>query len=491
MKFHDFSPFYRSGEGIRSKVSGDRLIDNPAVADAQGGSDASFSFDGTDDVINMGDVTELDGATSFTAGAWFKTSSTAANLIIVSTMMSNTGFELRVNQSSNIGKLMFTLYNGTSVGTVYNQTIVNDGQWHHAMGVWDNTTLTTYIDGVAGATGSLSGGSIQNNADKLGIGREISSTDTYWGAYDGQISQVRLHNRALSAAEVRASYNGQAVPYEYVGGSQDEQTSGTLTIGKSYRLKDWITSDDFTNVGAASNADGVEFTATGTTPTTWSNSSKVVQIGCVAEYLPSGINSTQWVDTSGNNLHGTTSTATAVNHTTGTLTLESGANLKMQDGGGIDFTNFTGATLLSLGGGTPTTNLLDDYEEGTWTPSLGSGVTTTYTEQSGHYTKVGNLVTATWALTINSIGDSPGLQIYGLPYNSKNTTYGGTPSGGNVGYQSGLAISVVSLNFYVAEAGALINTLSRTAASTNPAVNAALMQNSTRIDGSVTYQVWD
>jgi hypothetical protein len=53
------------------------------------------------------------------------------------------------------------------------------------------------------------------------------------------------------------------------------QTSGSLTEGIAYRLTDWITNDDFTNVGAASNADGVEFIATGTVPTTWTNSSIV------------------------------------------------------------------------------------------------------------------------------------------------------------------------------------------------------------------------
>ena len=47
MKFHDFSPFYRSSEGIKAKVSGDRLLDNPLVADVQSG--ASFKFDGSDD----------------------------------------------------------------------------------------------------------------------------------------------------------------------------------------------------------------------------------------------------------------------------------------------------------------------------------------------------------------------------------------------------------------------------------------------------------
>jgi hypothetical protein len=65
------------------------------------------------------------------------------------------------------------------------------------------------------------------------------------------------------------------------GGLEAEKTSGTLTIGATYILDDWITNDDFTNVGAASNADGVIFVATGTTPTTWTNSSVVHHIGTV------------------------------------------------------------------------------------------------------------------------------------------------------------------------------------------------------------------
>ena len=73
MKFHDFSPFYRSGEGIRSKVSGDRLIDNPAVADAQGGSGASYSFDGTDDYVQVANHANINvGISVFSIEAWAK-----------------------------------------------------------------------------------------------------------------------------------------------------------------------------------------------------------------------------------------------------------------------------------------------------------------------------------------------------------------------------------------------------------------------------------
>jgi hypothetical protein len=52
--------------------------------------------------------------------------------------------------------------------------------------------------------------------------------------------------------------------------------SGSLVNGVRYRILEYISSDDFTNVGASSNATGIEFVATGTTPTTWSHSSILI-----------------------------------------------------------------------------------------------------------------------------------------------------------------------------------------------------------------------
>jgi len=59
-------------------------------------------------------------------------------------------------------------------------------------------------------------------------------------------------------------------------------------------------------------------------------------------------------------------------------------------------------------------NTLDDYEEGTWTPSVGG--TATYTSQVGRYTKVGRLVTFQSSLTILLIGTGSTTQISGLPF---------------------------------------------------------------------------
>lgn len=59
-------------------------------------------------------------------------------------------------------------------------------------------------------------------------------------------------------------------------------------------------------------------------------------------------------------------------------------------------------------------NTLDDYEEGTWTPSVGG--TATYTIRAGAYTKIGNLVFVRCKVVINAIGTGSTYVINGLPF---------------------------------------------------------------------------
>ena len=65
-------------------------------------------------------------------------------------------------------------------------------------------------------------------------------------------------------------------------------------------------------------------------------------------------------------------------------------------------------------------NTLDDYEEGTWTPSLtfGGGSTgLTYTTRFGSYTKIGRLVTVTAQILLSSKGSSTGqARLGGIPF---------------------------------------------------------------------------
>ena len=59
-------------------------------------------------------------------------------------------------------------------------------------------------------------------------------------------------------------------------------------------------------------------------------------------------------------------------------------------------------------------NTLDDYEEGTWTPSLGG--TTTYTTQLGQYVKIGRNVQIYGQLDITTLGTGSSSRISGFPF---------------------------------------------------------------------------
>jgi hypothetical protein len=72
-------------------------------------------------------------------------------------------------------------------------------------------------------------------------------------------------------------------------------------------------------------------------------------------------------------------------------------------------------------GGTAAANKLDDYEEGTWTPTIVGSTTAgafTYNIQEGKYTKVGNSVSVNCAIYVTATATSPvgNVNIYGLPF---------------------------------------------------------------------------
>ena len=72
-----------------------------------------------------------------------------------------------------------------------------------------------------------------------------------------------------------------------------------------------------------------------------------------------------------------------------------------------------------------TSELLDDYEEGTFTPTIfGSSTagTTTYTNQVGRYTKIGNRVFYSISVGWSAQDGSGNLRVGGLPFTSANVT---------------------------------------------------------------------
>jgi hypothetical protein len=107
----------------------------------------------------------------------------------------------------------------------------------------------------------------------------------------------------------------------------------------------------------------------------------------------------------------------------GNVTLSTGNLVVGTAGKGIDF------SVTGEGSGTMTSELLADYEEGTWTPTDNSGATLSFTTAAGYYTKVGRLVVATFRIIFPVTANASASFFGGLPFVSKN--------GGNQEQQGG------------------------------------------------------
>ncbi len=94
----------------------------------------------------------------------------------------------------------------------------------------------------------------------------------------------------------------------------------------------------------------------------------------------------------------------------------SDGNITFADGHGIDFSSTSGSASGS------TSALLDDYEEGTWTPTIRgeSGTEPTQGTHTAKYVKVGQLVHIEARMVITTDNGGSGIEVVGLPFVTDN-----------------------------------------------------------------------
>lgn len=137
-----------------------------------------------------------------------------------------------------------------------------------------------------------------------------------------------------------------------------------------------------------------------------------------------------------------------------------------------------------------TANTLDDYEEGTWVPTLGgSGGTSgqTYGNRIGWYVKVGQLVTLGFDFTMTVEGTITGnCEIQGLPF-ANNLTYASVCS---VQWDT-TQTNFVSISGYLGPNSSVIQLFGTAAAAASnmaTALTAANVQNNTLLRGVIQYR---
>ncbi len=364
------------------------LVNSQTVNDLQ--TEQSYHFDGSD-VVKLGPVWPTTADANFTMtndtgtlSAWvyfteYAGSVTGATILSSYWSGENTaGFIWMIRDVSGTDRI--SLYSPTD-GWIDSTLTIPLNEWTHVATTMSNGTLVHYVNGVSDPIAGTKVWAPAVATPRIGLYASLDYAD-----FGGEISNLRMYNRALSADEVKASYSGQAVPYADVGANQTNLNLATLLNnpgsypynsfsgasvtgfavsgdgsgyeiatttdaivfekGQKYMIQCTVgaitnqqpqfgafkdqslsalpteTSSGMTLV--ANSVNRIEFvpSETNTGTVCWYNYNatsaytitdfSITRAGCVAEYLPTSIGDTTWLDTSGNALDGAVTGATQV-----------------------------------------------------------------------------------------------------------------------------------------------------------------------------------
>ena len=154
----------------------------------------AVKFNGGSDSITLTSSISTGGTNNWSASAWVKTTSSAINSVLSNSSGGPVSNDLRTDSS----KIAYAHYDGSwkeELGT----SNIADGRWHNL--TWVNSsaqTINLYVDGNLENNAAPS---VTSNSGPVNqIGRNWYSTA------NASIDEVRIYNRALSAAEVKALY---------------------------------------------------------------------------------------------------------------------------------------------------------------------------------------------------------------------------------------------------------------------------------------------
>ena len=157
----------------------------------------SILLDGVDDFVDCGNPISLQITGNITLSAWIKTSSTSAyEMAIGKEGVASGRRSYMLYRSGSNAK--FFIHKGGSPQTVTGTSTINDGNWHHILGINNGSDIKIYVDGTLENTNVGGGGTIDNGIDNCYIGRR-GGTFAQRGFFEGNIDEAAVWNSDQTA----------------------------------------------------------------------------------------------------------------------------------------------------------------------------------------------------------------------------------------------------------------------------------------------------
>jgi hypothetical protein len=214
-----------SGHGNHGAIQG-----NPTWIAGPRDDTVALDFDGVGDFVDCGKADIFDVTGQITVAAWIRVD-----------VFEQTDQAI-VSKGQNVWRLV---RNGLDTdqlrfdcgGQAIGSTNVNDGEWHHALGMSDGVTVSLYVDGAL--DGSAAGGAIPTDPNLTLWIADTNRPGAGPQAWNGPIDDVRVYNKALTQQEI-----GQIMRFDPLLAWNPSPSSGAVLDLIAFDRLSWSPGDE-------------------------------------------------------------------------------------------------------------------------------------------------------------------------------------------------------------------------------------------------------
>ena len=179
------------------------LVNGVGYSASNGG---ALSFDGSNDYVDCGDREIFKIPSQLTLEAFFNISTYVNWSGIIGKSNSGKGVYM-MHLSASAPRIRFS-YNSVSpwtVNIVDGNYALTTNQWLHSVIVYDGSNVNFYINGSLDKTQNIGSITFDTGAGySVTLGQDPPGSNEF---FNGRISNAKIYNRALSAAEISQNFN--------------------------------------------------------------------------------------------------------------------------------------------------------------------------------------------------------------------------------------------------------------------------------------------
>ena len=182
------------------------LTNGPTYSSANGG---SISFDGTDDYGNFSSRILTNVVTEISCFMWIYPKSDGVVLAILGQSAINSSYHHSAIEVGSSGELRMSLWHNSLTNRINSTLSLNT--WNNVGFTYAGTTLTGYLNSSNVGTTTFTWS--KPSDIYFGI-MSFDGTNMGTSAYgDGNVSNIQVYNRALTAAEIQQNFNATRSRY--------------------------------------------------------------------------------------------------------------------------------------------------------------------------------------------------------------------------------------------------------------------------------------